>query len=250
MKRIIFASVFGLVLIATCGVGWNWSLVRAQGTRPPMIKKPTTTKPSKLSTATAAQVQEFEQRAKKAQEEFIKESVEIVKELEDAGLFEEAKSLLETVGKLRDDIPGLKDKLQTLKESALGSNKSSIELDVAKGWTEPIGRIEKGNPFRVEVTGSYKFSSMATLNPKGFPTDDLQKEMLPGVRCGAVAALIVPIDDKGKPGKPLEPIEIGDGRDVNPKEGGLLFLNVNLPPGHKSTGKLDVILSGHVIRSK
>lgn len=250
MKRFF---VLGVVVAAALAVGLRWGgeeLAVAQGVRPP-IKKPTTSKgPSKLTQATPAQVQEFEQRAKKTQDEFIKESVDLAKDLEEAGLYEDAKAVLETIGKVKDDVPGLKEKLQALKESALGSNKSSIDLDVAKGWTDPVGRVEKGKPFRVESTGTYKFSAMATLGPKGYPTDDLQKEMVPGARCGALCALIVPVDDKGKPGKPLDPIEIGEARDINPKENGLLFLSVNLPPGHKSTGKIDVVLSGHIIRSK
>lgn len=251
MKRLLTFGLISASLLATAVVWRGIDSASAQGTVRPPIKKPMISKgPSKSNGATPAQMQEFDQRAKKVQEEFVRESADIAKDLEDAGLFEEAKAVLETIAKIKDDVPGLKDKLAALKESALGSNKSSIDVDVAKGWTDPVGRVEKGKPFRVESTGTYKFSAMATLSPKGYPTEDLQKEMLPGVRCGALSALIVPVDDKGKPGKPLEPIEIGDGRDVNPKESGLLFLSVNLPPGHKSTGKLDVILSGHIIRAK
>gem|GEM_PF-351426 len=251
MKRLAAFGLLNVGLLAILLDGRGQEPAVAQGTVRPPIKKPITSKPpGKLTSANPAQVQEFEQRAKKAQEDFVRESADLAKDLEEAGLFEEAKAVLETISKIKDDVPGLKDKLAALKESALGSNKSSIEVDVAKGWTVPVGRVEKGKPFRVESTGTYRFSVMATLGPNGFPTDDLQKEMLPGLRCGALCALIMPVDDKGKPGKPLEPIEIGEGRDVNPKEGGLLFLNVNLPPGHKSTGKIDVILSGHIIRSK
>ncbi len=251
MKRLIAFGVVSAGMLAAAVVWRGDEPVAAQGTVRPPIKKPTTVKgPSKGTPTSPAQMQEFEQRAKKAQEEFVRESADIAKDLEDAGLFEEAKAVLETIAKIKDDVPGLKEKLAALKESALGSNKSSIDIDVAKGWTDPVGKVEKGKPFRVESTGTYRFSAMGTLGPKGYPTDDLQKEMLPGLRCGALCALIVPVDDKGKPGKPLDPIEIGDGRDVNPKESGLLFLNVNLPPGHKSTGKLDVILSGHIIRAK
>lgn len=251
MKRLAAFGLLNVGLLTVLIDGRGQEPAIAQGTVRPPIKKPITSKPpGKLTSANPAQVQEFEQRAKKAQEDFVRESADLAKDLEEAGLFEEAKAVLETISKIKDDVPGLKDKLAALKESALGSNKSSIEVDVSKGWTVPVGRVEKGKPFRVESTGTYRFSVMTTLGPNGFPTDDLQKEMLPGLRCGALCALIMPVDDKGKPGKPLEPIEIGEGRDVNPKEGGLLFLNVNLPPGHKSTGKIDVILSGHIIRSK
>ena len=50
-------------------------------------------------------------------------------------------------------------------------------------------------------------------------------------------------NDKEKIG---EPFEIGASKEFTPKEDGILLLNVNLPSGHKSTGKLRVHVSGHI----
>ena len=218
----------------------------AQTARPP-IKKPMPKGTTK--TVTPAQAQEFEQRAKKTQEDFIKESVDLSKDFEDAGLFEEAKKVLEVVNKLNGDVPGLKDKIQSLNDSMLSTNKTTIDLDVSKGWGEPVGRVEKGRTFRVEATGTYKFITTLTVGPKGFSTEELPRDMAEGVRCGALMALIVPVDAKGKPGKPLDPIEVGESRDIKPQESGMLFINVNLPPGHKSIGKIEVVLGGYIARA-
>ena len=43
-----------------------------------------------------------------------------------------------------------------------------------------------------------------------------------------------------------EPFEVGTSKEFTPKEDGILLLNVNLPAGHKSTGKLRVHVSGHI----
>ena len=43
-----------------------------------------------------------------------------------------------------------------------------------------------------------------------------------------------------------EPFEIGTNKEFTPKEDGILHLNVNLPAGHKSSGKLRVHVSGHL----
>ena len=146
-------------------------------------------------------------------------------------------------------MPGLKDKIQSLNDSMLSTNKTTIDLDVSKGWGEPVGRVEKGRTFRVEATGTYKFITTLTVGPKGFATEELPRDMAEGVRCGALMALIVPVDAKGKPGKPLDPIEVGESRDIKPQESGMLFINVNLPPGHKSIGKIEVVLGGYIARA-
>lgn len=242
--RLVTAGIALLV-----GGVWVTDQLVAQVAKPPIRKpgvgKPTSTAPA----ASVSEIKDLEQRAKKTQEDFLKESAELARDLEKAGLFEQAKNVLEVIRKVNPDLAGVKEKIDELNDSVLSSNKGAIEIDVSKGWGDPVARVEKGKAFRVEATGTYRFMAQTTVSPKGFPTDDPARDMLPGVRCGALAALIVPIDAKGKPGKPLDPIEVGDSKDINPRESGLLFLNVNLPNGHKSTGKIDVILSGHLIRN-
>ncbi len=248
MRRSLFAGCLTVAGISALTIALVADYSAAQVTRPPVRKPTTGGKTTTTTPITPAEARELEQRAKKTQEDFIKESIDLSKDLEKAGLFEDAKKVLETVRKVNDDVPNLKEKIEDLNNSMLSTNKSTIELDVAKGWGDAIARVEKGKPFRIEATGSYKFTTQLTVSPKGFGNEDPVKEMSNGVRCGAVVALIVPIDAKGKPGKPLDPIEVGDSKDIRPQESGLLFINVNAPPGHKSTGKIDILLSGHVVR--
>ena len=65
--------------------------------------------------------------------------------------------------------------------------------------------------------------------------------------------LVVALPDPGKPpdknDKIGDPFEIGTNKEFTPKEDGVLLLNVNLPPGHKSTGKLRIRISGHINKS-
>ena len=62
--------------------------------------------------------------------------------------------------------------------------------------------------------------------------------------------MVYPNPDPNKPpsknDKVGEAFEIGTSREFTPREDGVLLLRVNLPPGHKSSGKLKVRTSGHV----
>lgn len=211
-------------------------------------KSKKTTAGSKKSTpqVSPAQMQELEVRAKKAREQYIRDAFDLSREYEQAGLLEESKSMLQSMLRLDADLPGVKEKIDQINESILSRNDSQIDLDVSKGWGDPIGRVEKDRPVRIKAAGTYKFSAQATLTPLGYPSGDPVKEMARGVTCGALMAIIVPIDDRGRPGKPGQPIEIGTEKEITPRETGLLFLSVNAPPEHRSTGKLTVELSGYV----
>jgi len=69
--------------------------------------------------------------------------------------------------------------------------------------------------------------------------------MAAGVPGGALMGMIVGKDQAGK-SKPGKPFKIGSGSVFTPKHDGLLFLRVNLPPGHKCKGKISVTMSGYI----
>ncbi len=195
----------------------------------------------------ATQLRQLELKEQKAKEDFLRQQVELAKEYESAGLLEKAKDLLQTVQKVEPKVPGLKDKLDEIEESILSENPNEIELDVSKGWGDPVARVEKGKRFRVQAEGRYRFSIETEIDAKGFADSDPIREMARGVPVGALMAIIIPITDKGKPGKPGTPITVGESKEITPTESGLLFLAVNAPQGHKSSGKLDIKLSGYVM---
>lgn len=229
--------VLGLSLLLTAVAVISVTELAAQ------TKRSKTRKPAGPS---ATQLRLLEVKEQKAREEFLRNQVDLAKEYEAAGLLEKAKSLLQTVQRVEPKVPGLKEKLDALEESILSENPNEIELDVSTGWGDPIARVEKGKRFRIQAAGSYRFSVDGEINAKGFPNADPIREMAKGVPAGALMALIIPITDKGKPGKPGTPITVGESKEINPPETGLLFLAINAPQGHKCSGTLDIKLSGYV----
>ena len=204
--------------------------------------KKTTKKPA----LSPAELRALQERTHKSQADFVLSQVELAQEYEKAGLLEESKGLLQLVRKMSKDLPGLERKIKLLEESILSDNPFEFQLDTSKGWGDPIARVEKGKPIRILAGGKYRLSFTGTVDAKGVATNDKTKDMARGVRLGALMALVVPISDKGKVGKPGDQIEIGAGKEFSPGESGLLFLTVNVPPGSRCTGKIEIQLSGYV----
>jgi len=199
------------------------------------------TKPS----ISPADLQKLQLRLKETQKAFVDDTADLAIEFEKAGMLEESKKLLQALQRLDNEIPGVKEKLKEIEESIMTDNPADFSLDVSKGWNDPIARVEKGKPIRIQAVGKYRFQiASIAVGPEGFPTKDV-RDVNKNVGLGALTALVVPIV-KGKPGKPGAPIEIGSGREITPKESGFLFLAVNAPPGNRCTGKLDVQISGYV----
>jgi hypothetical protein len=46
-------------------------------------------------------------------------------------------------------------------------------------------------------------------------------------------------------GKPSKPFAVQAGREMTPKDGGLLVLRINAPTGSQCSGKLQIQLSGY-----
>ena len=231
------SRVWGLSLLLTVVVLISGTGLLAQ-TKRAKTKKPAGPSPTQL--------RQLELKEQKAKEEFLRQQVELAKEYETAGLLEKAKDLLQTVQRVEPKVPGLKEKLDELEESILSENPNELELDVSKGWGDPVARVEKGKPFRIQAEGRYRFSVDGEIDAKGFANADPIREMAKDVPTGALMAIIIPITDKGKPGKPGNPITVGESKEINPPETGLLFLAINAPQGHKCSGTLDIKLSGYV----
>lgn len=197
-----------------------------------------------------ATMRALELREKKAREQFLRDTAQLARDYEEAGLLEKAKALLKTVQRVDGSIAGVKEKLDTIEETILSANPYEFSVDSSKGWGEPVARVEKGKKFRIAARGSYRFVVQETLGPSGFPSGDPIRQMTKGIAGGALMAIVIPLDDRGKPGKPGQPIEIGEGKEITPKESGLLFIGVNAPSGNKNQGTIDVQLSGYVAPPK
>lgn len=203
-----------------------------------------------------ADAKELDTRAEKILEAFITEAIKLAEDYEKAEKFEEAQEQLRTVAKVKPELPGLKEKIEKLNEALFRTNDFDMDLDVADSWKAQV-QVFRGKPVRVEAPGTYKISLTAQTDANGLPTKDPRTDMAAGVRCGALMGIIVPLPDanagstKGSAGgrgndKIGEPFEIGASKEFTPKDDGILLLNVNLPAGHKSSGKLRVHVSGHI----
>lgn len=187
-----------------------------------------------------ANVKVLDVRVSEMQDRLLRDMTEIARGYEDAGEFDRAKWMLEVLEKLDPKLPGLKDKIKQLTDKSLDSTEFEIELDVSKGWSPPVGMLEQGRVVRITVTGEYKFITTLNATADGLPTSDSGADLYPGIPVGALVGVVLDPKDR-KPGKPFE---IKAQREWTPRESGLLQLKVNLPNGHKSTGKLMIRFGG------
>lgn len=189
------------------------------------------------SKSTSANVRAIDVKADRLQTEFVRNAALIAKDYADAGQLEKSKQILETLLKLNPALSKVRERIKLLDESILQSNSKQVEIDAADGWSRPLAQVFKGRKFRIRAAGTYKFVTDVPLSVQGFPEG--AQGLAPGIPCGALMGMII---SKGKPGKPFI---VQKGRELAPKEGGLLVLRVNTPPGSKCSGKLQIQLSGY-----
>jgi len=201
---------------------------------------------SKSSSARGKTSKTIDVRAEKLEADFLREAAGIARDYEQAGDLEKSKSILQLLIKVGGDLPVVKNKIREIDESLLDSNDFQIELDVRKGWGTPVGQVQKGKRIRIQVGGRYQFVASQTLGPDGFAGETAVKGLAQGVPCGALMGMIVSKAEKGKGLQTGKPFLVGNGKDFQPKEDGLLFFKVNAPAGHKSSGRIQVKLSGFV----
>ena len=248
-----------LLVMAACGV-----VVWSDASRAVAQTGTSKSKPKVGSSKSkSADSKELDSRAEKVFEGFVTDTIKLSEDYEKAGKFDEAQDLLRTIGKLKPEMPGLKEKIQKLNEAVFETNDYDIDLDVGDSWKRMV-HVSKGKPVRVETPGNYKLSLIGPTESNGLPTKDPRTDMAAGVRCGALMGIVMPLTDPGSAAgatgggggggnkgggrnneKIGEPFEIGASKEFTPGADGVLLLNVNLPTGHKSTGKLKVHLSGH-----
>ncbi len=189
-----------------------------------------------------ANVNNLDVRAEELQKSFTKEVEELAGQYFDAGHLEKAKNLLKAAQTLNPESPALQQKLKALDEAIISANNFTVDLKPERGWQPAKAIVEKDQAVRFQVEGTYRFVANATVGAAGFPEKDPNTDMTPGIPCGALMGVVLQPD--GKPGKPFL---IGEGGDHKPKETGVLMLRVNSPPDCKHSGKLTILLSGHVL---
>lgn len=183
--------------------------------------------------------QQLEIRMTKA-EEGLKEYMEVAKEYLKKGDKEEALTVLKRVEHINPKMDGLKQEMDRIGEELMQENEAKVELDVSKGWGNPVCEVTEGKTFRLAAIGEYKMIYSTTIPLTGLPTKD---PALDHVSVGPFGALIGVVVTDGKPG---DPFVVNGGLEHTPKKSGQLFLRVNVPAAAKCTGDIKLQLSGAI----
>ena len=197
---------------------------------------------SKQSKSTASKssspaVRAIDVKAERLQTEFIRNAAQIAKAYSDAGQLEKSKQILQTLLKLNPSLKQVRERIKLLDETILQSNSKQLEIDADTKWSRPVAQVFKDRAFRIKAGGTYKFVTNVSIDVQGFPEGN--NGLAPGIPCGALMGMII---GNGKPGKPFA---VKSGREMTPKDGGLLVLRINAPPGSQCSGKLQIQLSGY-----
>ncbi len=218
-------------------------VIRAQGGSDQKVRKKTTRKKAGRKTSSTKSV---DVKVKKFQESFVRQAAGLARAYEESGNLVKTRQMLELILKFNPEVRGVRDKIKQINEQMLSANELETEVDVSKGWAQPIAAVFKGKPFRIQAAGDFRFVASLPIGPAGFPVADTARDMAGGIRCGALIGVIVPPPKDGKRPQPGKPFLVGAGGTITPKENGLLFLKVNAPAGHKCNGRVQVRMSGNV----
>jgi hypothetical protein len=184
--------------------------------------------------------QQLEIRMTKAEEGLLKEYMEVAREYLKKGEKEQALTVLKRVEHINSKMEGLKQEMDRIGEELMQENEAKLELDVSKGWGNPICEVTEGKAFRLAAVGEYKMNFSTTIPLTGLPTKD---PAVDHVSVGPFGALIGVIVTDGKPG---EPFVVNGGLEHTPKKSGQLYLRVNVPAAAKCTGDVKLQLSGAI----
>jgi hypothetical protein len=237
MRRLSLKLAVGLGLLAgVLSAPWHGPVAQGQD------KGKTTKKPSAKpgSKKPIANTKGLDVKYEQIQVDFLKQADELATQYVEAGHLEKARTLLKSALALNPQAQTLQKKLDQVEESILNANDFEVEVNPSRSWEPAQAMLFENQVVRFQVEGTYKLDLSMSIASDGLPEKDQNKDLIPGMPFGALLGIIV---TNGKPGKPFL---IGDGRDFTPKETGLLFFRVNTPAGNKNTGKLKVLISGHV----
>jgi len=245
MSRHVKIVVSGCVLVAVAlGLG---SGLEAQTEKKTNSKRVAKGRKSRgKTTRKSASTKSIDVKVQRFQESFVREAAGLANQYEEAGNLVKTRRMLELILKLSPEVKGVRAKIKQIDEEMLSANELTVDVDTARGWGQPVAAVYKGQPFRFQAVGDYRFVTSLPVGPAGFPIADTSRDMAEGIRCGALVGVIVPAPEGGKKPKPGKPFLVGTGGTITPRESGLLFLKINAPAGHKSNGRLKVRMTGTV----
>lgn len=223
--------VVSCLVCACMGLMWSASTTAVHG----QVKKKVDKKKKPIANTEA-----IDTKVKQVEATFIRETEQFASDYFDAGHYEKARELLEIVVKIKPDSESALTKIKYIDEQMLTANDLEVEVNAAMGWQTAKVMVTRDQPIRMEVEGTYRFVVNTTLDFKGFPAEDVDKEMSNAVAAGGLMGVIV--NEMGKPGRPFPVMS----SDFKPDATGKLFFRVNAPADNKNVGKIKVKLSGAV----
>jgi hypothetical protein len=245
MSRHVKIVVSGCVLVAVAlGLGRGLEAQTEKKTNSKRVAKGR--KPRGKTTRKSASTKSIDVKVQRFQETFVREAAGLANQYEEAGNLVKTRRMLELILKLSPEVKGVRAKIKQIDEEMLSANELTVDVDTARGWGQPVAAVYKGQPFRIQAVGDYRFVTSLPVGPAGFSIADTSRDMAEGIRCGALVGVIVPAPEGGKKPKPGKPFLVGTGGTITPRESGLLFLKINAPAGHKSNGRLKVRMTGTV----
>ena len=228
-------------VLAVCLCAVAWSMVPSLEAQ---SKKPSAAKPAPNPSA----VRVLDKEADRLQQEFVDGLVKLADGYEEAGDLDRAEATLARVLSLDPKRDSVQQRLDDMKNRVFADNEVELELDVTRGWVATGLKVRKGEAVRIAADGSYKFIVNTTLSPDGVSTEDVQREMVAGIKLGELMGVVLPQPEGKQKPKLGNPFAVGRQKEIKPEVSGLLFLRVNIPSGTKSLGSLKVKLSGNLER--
>jgi hypothetical protein len=183
--------------------------------------------------------QELASRVSKAEEALLKEYMDVVNEYYKKGEKEAAIQVLQRVSTINPKMENVKSRIAEISEELLQENGIKLSIDVSKGWA-PVCEVEEGKPFRLQAAGEYKLDYTTMVPLTGLATADPKTDHVASAPFGALIGLIM------TDGKPGDPFVVNATLEHTPKQGGNLFLRVNVPATAKCKGDIKLQVSGGV----
>jgi hypothetical protein len=197
-----------------------------------------------------ANTRQLDVQAEKVQTDFLKGLAELANKYEEAGEIDKAKEMLQSILKVKPDVESVKEKLKKFDEAVFKENQAEVEVDSARGWVNTGLIVTRDKPVHLESKGTYKFILNDDLGPNGFASRDTMRDLVSGVPTGGLMGMVVAAPQGGNRNRSEEPrpFFIGERQEVTPKDTGLLWLKLNVPPSSKCIGKVKVTVTGNFSR--
>jgi len=114
--------------------------------------------------ANPPELKRLETRTEEVRESFLRDTNQLIKQFEDIGQYERAKVLLDALAKLDPQNEQVKTRLAEINDRILDADEFEVNLALGSAW-QPVGRVERGRPLRIRVSGEYRIVANLGAGP-------------------------------------------------------------------------------------